>query len=251
MRVVSLVPSLSHALCDLGCRDMLVGVTNFCVRPADLHRSSSLIGGTKDPNLQKIADLKPNIILVNTEENKPEDIDFCREISTVIETYPKSPIDVPAMLRTLGKGLNAVDQAESYAAKIEESIGDLAKSDLKKSKKFLYYIWQEPYMIAGIDTYISRSLELLGWVNAYDGSDRYPVVSANEVARLSPDIVLLSSEPYPFRVRDAKKFVEATGWEAERILKIDGQLLSWYGTLTLEMLKKMSANEIGAPMIKR
>ncbi len=236
MRIVSLVPSLTETVCELGLRRELVGCTPFCVRPPGLQRTAALVGGTKDPDLAKVARLAPTHILVNEEENKPEHIAALHQLAPTLCTFPKDPREVPAMLRELGRFLGL--DAEGAAAAVERLAG--AMPVFATRKRFLYYIWREPYMVAARDTYISAMLELAGLENAMPaGVIRYPELTVAQARGLRPDFVLLSTEPYPFRSRDVERLKRE--WpDAPEILKADGQLFSWYGTLAREALAQMA-----------
>jgi ABC-type hemin transport system substrate-binding protein len=239
MRIVSLVPSLSETVWALGLRKHLVGCTNFCVEPKDLGRTAARIGGTKDPDLDHIRSLRPTHILVNQEENPREPVlELAREVPTLV-TFPKGPEDVPAMLRDIGRFLACETVAERSAAAIEKQ---LQAPHGHKPRRFLYLIWQNPYMLAGPDTYISRTLQSIGWVNAYEGQDRYPALDASALAACHADIILLSSEPYPFRMRDADRLL-AQWPSAPRLARVDGQMLSWFGTRTQQALEQLSQEE--------
>ncbi len=237
-RIVSLVPSLSETVCDLGLRDSLVGCTNFCVEPKDLHRTATRIGGTKDPDLQLIRSLRPTHILANQEENLREPIlELAREIPTLV-TFPKGPEDVPNMLREMGRFLACETVTENWASAIDA----LLQSPYREPRRFLYMIWQNPYMLAGPDTYISRTLGQIGWINAYQGPERYPTMDVTDLDACRADIILLSSEPYPFRKRDAEK-LKAQWPTAPRLARVDGQMLSWFGTRTKEALEQIMKEE--------
>lgn len=239
MRIVSLVPSLSETICILGLRDKLVACTNFCVEPKDLHRTAARIGGTKDPDLDHIRSLQPTHILANQEENPKDPIlELARDIPTLV-TFPKGPEDVPSMLRDIGRFLDCETEAEKWACSVEDL---LRKAHPHKPQRFLYLIWQNPYMLAGPDTYISRTLQSIGWVNAYEGPERYPALDIPELAACRPEIILLSSEPYPFRRRDAERLRDH--WpSAPRMARVDGQMLSWFGTRTREVLEQLGKDE--------
>jgi len=240
LRIVSLVPSLSHTVCELGLKDQLVGCTNFCVLPAGLHRSATLIGGTKDPDLAKIASLKPTHIIVNEEENKPKHIAACEEICPVLQTFPRGPADTPALFSSLAAFLGSA-AADKTAEECRLLLDHIGKTNIRLSggKSFLYFIWRSPYMLVGRDTYISRMLELAGLENAYQGPERYPSVTTEECQEMNADLLLLSSEPFPFRKRHAKELRQA--WQmAPPIYKVDGQLWSWYGSLTVKALHALA-----------
>lgn len=239
MRIVSLVPSLTHMLCDFGLQEKVVGCTQFCVEPKNLHRTATLVGGTKDPSIEAIAALRADRIFVNSEENKPEHIEECRKLAPTLETFPRSPHEVPAMLRQCAAFVDL--DGESFAGECESAIEKLesvAKASVQKTT-YLYLIWREPYMAAGFDTYISRMLELAGYENSLtDHKDRYPAIGVDEMVKLNPKHLFLSSEPYPFRKRDADRLrLEWPG--SPRMLRADGQALSWYGTMTAPALRDL------------
>ena len=164
MRIVSLVPSLSHTLVEMGLRQYIVGVTKFCILPADLHRSSAIVGGTKDPDIEKILSLKPTHILVNEEENRIEDVDVLARETQVVQTFPKGPEDVPAMIRTIGAQLDpagAKGDWKGMALRMDQRLAKLGSQVPKRN--VLYFIWKDPYMVVGNETYISKSLKLFGF----------------------------------------------------------------------------------------
>jgi ABC-type Fe3+-hydroxamate transport system substrate-binding protein len=199
-----------------------------------------LVGGTKDPDLSVIADLSPDLIIVNTEENRADDIARCRSIAEVVETFPTSPKDVPDMLRTIGRAIDAFTQADERAAVIEEQIQHLEKVCPGSNVSFAYFIWKQPYMVASTDTYISRSLELAGFHNVIKQHVRYPSIELGVMRDLHPEVIFLSSEPYPFRQRDVGEILSAYP-SVKRLMRIDGRLMSWYGTTTLELLQQLAS----------
>lgn len=245
-RIVSLVPSLSETVVTQGMRDELVGCTQFCVEPPDLHRTAKVVGGTKDFDLEHIRNLKPTHILANQEENPRELIEALQKEFPVLLTFPKSPYDVPAMLRDMDRFLETKARFEPLALMLESQFRSL--DPMANPKKYLYFIWREPYMLAGRDTYISRFLECFGWLNAYTGDERYPQISVEEMKVTSVDVCLFSSEPYPFRKRDAERF-RAEWPESPEILKIDGRLLSWYGSASVEAWQMLQAVARGQPLV--
>lgn len=247
MRIVSLVPSLTHMLCELGFESQIVGCTAFCVDPASVSRSAVIVGGTKDPDMTLIECLSPTHILVNDEENRRVDIECCQNLAATLLTFPKTVADVPAMLRSVGAFLGAFSQANRVAENIEREIFCLSAATREgletgkwRKRRFLYYIWRSPYMVAGHDTYISSLLELLGFVNVAPRDARYPELPVEAAIELGADLLLLASEPYPFRRRDGKRL--RLEWPTSpEMVKIDGKILSWYGTLTLNALHQLKA----------
>lgn len=244
MRLVSLVPSLTDMACTFGLRPALVGCTKFCIRPAGLRKTAALIGGTKDPDLDAIRALRPTHILVNEEENKPEHIEACKRAAPTFVSFPKGPHDGPGMLREVGAWLGVPQEGQTWAKAVEER---LAAVKAGPKRRFLYFIWREPYMVAARDTYIDGMLALAGYENAAPAGDtRYPQMTIEQIRAARADVLLLSTEPYPFRVRDVVRLREE--WpEAPEILKADGQLFSWYGTLQVEALDAMIAWVAGRP----
>ena len=237
MRIVSLVPSITATVADLGLEASLVGCTSFCVDPPGLARRITVVGGTKDPNLNQIRSLAPDRILVNTEENRAEDIALCRTIAPVHESFPKSPRDVPDMIRAIGIFLGEDHAGTLLATDTEKAIDDLANAGKKNIShdSFVYLIWRNPWMVAGNDTYISQLLECAGLRNAM-AKTRYPTATMENILNLSPEIVFFSSEPWPFRKRDCEAF--SAEWQARtsrpipRLLKINGKSMSWHGSET-------------------
>lgn len=229
-RIVSLVPSLSETVCDLGLRDELIACTKFCIEPKDLHRSCTLVGGTKDFDVAQILSLNPTHILCNQEENPKAPVEELMKHVPTSVTFPKSPKDVPAMLRDIGDFLAARDPFERAARELE---GAMQALQLLPRQRFLYFIWRQPYMIAGRDTYISRFLEQWGWENAAPKDERYPSLEPNEITAAKADLILFSSEPFPFRKRDADRLRTEIA-DCPPIYRIDGQMLSWFGTRTVK-----------------
>ncbi len=237
---------MSETLVAAGLRDEIVGCTQFCIEPKDLHRSAQVVGGTKDFSIEKIRALKPTHILINQEENPRELVeDLMREPFPWHMSFPKAPRDVPPMIRSVGEFLGAREAFEPLARELEAMLVSLPAP--KFQGRYLYFIWREPYMLAGPDTYISRLLELFGWENAYRGDVRYPRIEIPELDLIAPDICFFSSEPYPFRKRDGERLREE--WAAcPEIRKIDGRLMSWHGSAlreALEMLKAVQVNGLG------
>ncbi len=242
MRIVSLVPSLTKTVCDFGLQKNMVGCTNYCIDPPNLNRTSARIGGTKDPNIEAIFSLAPTHVLVNEEENKPSDIAILQSRFNVLNTFPKSPSDVPDLLIKMGDFLACPEIGRQRAAVLQKALAELgANPHVFKSlgRRFAYLIWRDPWMAVSEDTYISRFLELFGMENVVKSDARYPVVEPKELASLTPDVLLMSSEPWPFRKRDAGAWREMVGDTAAKIYWIDGKVMSWYGATTLMAIEEI------------
>jgi ABC-type Fe3+-hydroxamate transport system substrate-binding protein len=242
LRIVSLVPSLTETVCALGLQDGLVGVTNFCTHPAGLHKSCEIVGGTKDPDIKKIKNLNPSHILVNVEENKPEHIEDLKEMTNVLVTDVRTVDDVPAMFQSLGEFLSCEESSKALAREIKEL---MTKLDQDPNKVFsaLYYIWKDPWMVVSSDSYISSMLRLFGIENiiSYDQKQgekgRYPELTREQLNSLDRDLDLFSTEPWPFRKRDISALLGLIDRKIEPY-KVDGKIFSWYGSTTVDALKK-------------
>jgi len=230
---------------DFGLREQIVGCTSFCVEPKGLARTARLVGGTKDPDLQAIRDLAPTHILVNEEENKPEHVRACTEIAETLVTFPRSPFDLPALLEEAGRFLDRSGVARRFASEAAQVLQAVKVAVHRRQaaggaakRRFLYYIWREPYMVAAEDTYISAMLELAGLENAAPKGTRYPELPISVARLASADLVLFSTEPYPFRKRDVERF-QGEWPDVPEVLRADGQLFSWYGTMGIKALKEL------------
>lgn len=233
-RIVSMVPSISQTLSAVGLRDEIVGCTQFCVDPPGLAKSITIVGGTKDPQIDVITKLQPTHIIVNAEENTRPVIEACQNIAPTLITFPKNPDEVPRMLEDLGDFLQA---APLFAPLIQDIQTALQRATApSQSRSFLYLIWQNPWMAVGQDTYISSLLTGSGWRNAYQGAERYPSLTLEAMRELRPDVLLFSSEPYPFRQRDWER-MRASWPDIPESWKCDGQTLSWHGFYTAAALK--------------
>lgn len=238
MRIVSLVPSVTATIADLGLQQNLVGCTTFCIDPPGLARRITVVGGTKDPDIGKIKALAPDRILVNTEENRADDIAACRAIAPVLESFPRSPCDVPRMIREIAAFTGTTAAGDVMARRTESNLKQLEETAARHGKRtrFIYLIWRNPWMATGNDTYISRFLELAGYVNCVN-AERYPRMTMGQLISAGPDVVFFSSEPWPFRNRDIEAF--KAEWHAAAgptqipgLFKIDGKALSWHGSET-------------------
>jgi len=224
-RIVSLVPSLSELVVELGLGEALVGVTRFCVHPAELRKTRRVVGGTKDPKLERIRALKPDLVLANVEENRREDVEALAELPvyvTRVETLPHSW----ELVRDLGALLGAAAKAEPLAAQIEAGFRAL---DTAPAIRVAYLIWWEPLMAVGGETFIHELLASAGLVNVFAERPRYPSLSLEELRQAEPELVLLSSEPFPFREQHAAALRAALPPETQ-IEHVDGEVCSWYGS---------------------
>lgn len=226
-RIVSLVPSQTELLFDLGLEKEVVGITKFCVHPKSGFAFASKVGGTKMLHLDKIKELKPDLIIANKEENERSQIDeLAKEfpVWTSDITTLKEALD---MIRALGRLTGKADRAEAILAEIEPGFAKINKPAVNQSLRVGYFIWKDPYMVAGLQTFINEVLEVAGWKNAF-GKARYPVLTNDDIRRAQPDIIFLSSEPYPFKEKHLAEFRAIC--PKATILLVDGELFSWYGS---------------------
>jgi len=226
-RIVSLVPSQTELLVDMGLRDKIVGITKFCVHPKNLRINCSVVGGTKNVNFDKIAALNPDFILCNKEENTFEMVTALEEIAPVWVSDIYNIEDTLEMILRLGE----IFKVEVVASELISEI--IIKRDqflrfIEKvpRKKVAYLIWKNPYMAAGKMTFINVLLELNKFQNILvDDNSRYPEINLRDME--NADLILLSTEPYPFKEEDAMLLRNESGVEV-RI--VDGEYFSWYGS---------------------
>jgi len=235
MRVVSLCPSLTELVFDLGRGDSLVGRTKFCVHPADRVGAVPSMGGTKNPRIDRIVAARPDLVLLNEEENRREDAEALHAAGVACHvSFPKTALDTAAMVRAIGDALDARDAAGRIAADIESRHARVrAEAAARAPVRWAYLIWRDPWMAVSGDTFVSALLEDAGGVNVFATRDvRYPTVTPEELAAAEPARVLLSSEPFPFADRHADELAALTGLPRDRFRLVDGELLSWHGSRT-------------------
>lgn len=234
-RIVSLVPSVTELVCELGLGPQLVGRTGFCIHPAPVVAAIPKIGGTKDVNIEKIRRLAPTHLLVNIDENEKPTVDaLAGFVPNVIVTHPVAPQDNLALYRLLG-GIFGVDAAaESLCAQFEYELA-LTLARPQRRQRVLYAIWQDPWMTVSADTYIARMLALVGWTQwAAPSARRYPEFRWSDEVVDSIDEVLLSTEPYRFTDAHADALERQIG---KPVRLVDGEMLSWYGSRAIAGLR--------------
>ncbi len=227
MRIVSLVPSLTELLCELGLADQLVGRTGFCVHPASVVRNIPKVGGTKSVNLDKLRALDPTHVILNKDENLRETAQALSEfVPNLVITHPLGPLDNLALYRQFGTAFGREREAEALCARFQAAYNAAA------GKKYpelgvLYLIWKDPWMTVSRDTYISRTLAVFGMQTLPEATDsRYPRMAHVEPWVAQADLVLVSTEPYRFGEEHLAQIQAATGKPARLI---DGEMTSWYG----------------------
>ncbi|ARK11160.1 helical backbone metal receptor [Fibrella sp. ES10-3-2-2] len=252
-RIVSLVPSQTELLFDLGLTQEVVGITKFCTHPADKVAASTLIGGTKNVNINRVAALKPTLILANYEENTEADVQALRPIAPVHVTDVKTLSDALVMIRGVGGLVGRAAAADAMARQIGASFAANRLVGASTGPSVAYLIWRKPWMVAARDTFIDAMLAEAGFINAFSDPNwpnaqwvRYPVVTEADLQRARPDLLFLSSEPYPFREKHIGELAQYCP-DAD-IQLVDGELFSWYGSRLLHAARyfaKLRSNLIG------
>lgn len=233
MRIVSLVPSLTELVCELGLAGHLVGRTGFCVHPAPIVKRIPKVGGTKTVNLEKIRALAPTHVILNKDENLRETAEaLAAFVPNLIVTHPLAPEDNLALFRQFGTAFGRQREAETLCARFETAL-QAATQRSYPERKVLYLIWKDPWMSVSRDTYISRTLRLFGLHTLpATTAERYPTLPALDGQGV--DLVLLSSEPYRFAERHLAEVASLAGRPA---LLVDGEMTSWYGPRAIAGLR--------------
>lgn len=231
-RIVSLVPSQTELLYDLGLGIAVAGITKFCVHPAEWFREKPRVGGTKTLDFKKIEALKPDLIIGNKEENERE------QIEQLAQKYPVWMSDIATlddafdmMLRT-GELTGKQTESRLLVEKIKEAFSGIRPAGKPHRRPSVaYFIWRKPYMVAGRGTFIDAMLHEAGLENVFAHKDRYPEISLEDLAEARPEFILLSSEPYPFAEKHFAAFREVC--PESGIARVDGEMFSWYGSRLL------------------
>lgn len=227
-RIISLVPSQTELLFDLGLDTEIIGITKFCIHPREKFKGSTKIGGTKMLDLRKIRELKPDLIIGNKEENDRA------QIEELMKEFPVWMSDIQVlseaidMIRQIGELTGRLEKAIVIADDVNEQFLKLKK--IHKPYRTAYFIWKDPYMLAGKQTFIDDILSRGGFENAIS-EDRYPEISVDQLKKLNPECIFLSSEPYPFKDEHVKE-IKSICPDA-RVSIVDGEMFSWYGSRLL------------------
>jgi ABC-type Fe3+-hydroxamate transport system substrate-binding protein len=240
VRIVSLVPSITELVCDLGLTDRLVGRTGFCSHPREVVRRIPKVGGTKDVDLEKLVALAPTHLIVNVDENRRETVAALREhVPHIIVTHPLAPEDNVALYRLLGVMFGVEAAALALAQQLESALEQARQAARQwPRERVLYLIWRNPWMTVGRDTYISRTLAAVGWDTVPEHTaTRYPEVRLDSATLHDVDIVLLSTEPYLFRERHVAELAALPALAGRRLMLVDGEMTSWYGSRAIAGLR--------------
>jgi ABC-type Fe3+-hydroxamate transport system substrate-binding protein len=225
-RIISLVPSQTELLFDLGLAEKVVGVTKFCIHPAEARTKAVVIGGTKNFDFDKIASLKPDLIIANKEENYQSGIE---QLATKYPVWLSDISNLPEalmMMRRVGFMVGKKEAADKLAAEVDASFAALRVDGPALSAA--YFIWRKPYMVAATGTFVDDMLRRAGFANVFAAQSRYPEITPEQLAAAAPQRILLSSEPYPFGEKHIAEFRAL--YPAATVQIVDGELFSWYGS---------------------
>ena len=229
-RIISLVPSQTELLYDLGLDDEVIGITKFCVHPHEWFRNKQRIGGTKNVNMDLVRSLQPDLIIANKEENTQAQVE---ELAALFPTWVSNIQTIDdglQMIRDVGALVGKSERAQLLTTDITNGFNNLKKAAVPQ--RVAYFIWRNPWMCAGGDTFINNMIEQMGWTNVLAGKMRYPEIALQELADKQVNKILLSSEPYPFKDAHIAE-IKAVLPDAE-VLLVDGEMFSWYGSRMLE-----------------
>ena len=238
VRIVSLVPSITELVCDLGLADRLVGRTGFCIHPRDTLRDIPKVGGTKDVDIERVRALAPTHLIVNIDENPRPVVDALRpHVPGVIVTHPVEVEDNLALYRLLGHVFDREAAAAALAQRLQRAL-ELARAEPFEPARVLYLIWRAPWMTVGPQTYIARMLAQVGLTAvAPSSAQRYPEVDFDRFGAENFDAVLLSSEPYRFGDAHLRELRADPRLGDRPVLMIDGEMTSWYGSRAIAGLE--------------
>lgn len=224
-RIISLVPSQTELLFDLGLEEEIIGITKFCIHPKDKCKGKRKIGGTKQFDFELIAALRPDLIIGNKEENYKEGIERLSDSFPVWMSDVYDIEDALNMITGIGEITGKNEVAIALANKINKNFGNFTP---RINKKALYLIWRNPYMVVGTNTFIHEMMRLCGFENVLKSQERYPAISEEEITALNPEVILLSSEPYPFKEKHIHEFHKMA--PKATIMLVDGEMFSWSGS---------------------
>lgn len=230
-RIISLVPSQTELLYDLGLTDEVVGQTLFCIHPVEMREAKPLVGGTKNVKIDRVHALNPDLIIANKEENDKAQIEELMDKYPVWVSDIKTLDDAIQMVKQVGLLVNKSIEADAIATFIYDSFNTFKSVTTNpiKGKSVLYLIWRKPWMCAGNDNFINEMISSMGLVNSTtEKMGRYPELSNQDIAVLNPDFIFLSSEPYPFKEKHMDELQQIC--PQSKIILVDGELFSWYGS---------------------
>ncbi len=232
-RIISLVPSQTELLHYLGLDEETIAITKFCVHPEEWFKNKTRIGGTKTLDLDKIISLEPDLIIANKEENVKEQVELLAEKFPVWVTDVNNLTDAYTMIIDIGLLTGRNDIAVKLIDNIKTRFELLFQLlNVNRRISVVYLIWKNPFMTIGGDTFISNMLEQAGLINVYSNQKRYPEILLSELKNTVCELILLSSEPYPFKQKDIDELRKEL--PGKKIMLADGEMFSWYGSRLLQ-----------------
>jgi iron complex transport system substrate-binding protein len=230
----------------MGLADALVGVTRYCIHPKEALAGIPRVGGTKNPDLEAIRALRPDLVFCNSEENRGEDIELLGREFRVDVSHPRTVAEIPALLRHFGRLTGREEESEKISLKVEEALG---RVESRMGFRYVYLIWKDPWMTVGPRTYIADLLRRVGGSLSFKekifSESDYPTFSESEIIASSPDVLVLPDEPYRFRERDAAFWRERL--PGSRVVLVSGDDFCWHGMRTLRGLEAAAALAAAAP----
>ena len=226
-RIISLVPSQTELLYDLGLSEEVVGITKFCVHPEEWFHTKTRIGGTKNINIEKIIALKPDLIIANKEENVKEQVVTLQQYTEVYVSDVTDLADAKQMILKVAELIDKKRKAIALIDEIERKFESLQQTHQYKISA-AYCIWRDPYMVAGGDTFINDMMHACGFENVFKSKTRYPEINIEQLKAFDCKLLLLSSEPYPFKQKHIDELQPLL--PGIKIILVDGEMFSWYGS---------------------
>lgn len=232
-RIISIVPSITELLYDLGLTNEVIGITRFCVHPEEWFHHKTRIGGTKALHLDKIKSLQPDLIIANKEENLKEEVEELAKHTDLWLTDVHTLGDALQMIEDIG--ILVGKETAAYQLRVQIDSGFRELDQLVRHRKKLrvaYFIWKSPWMVCGNDTFIHEMLSYCGWENCFTDLSRYPEIALEELEKRGCERILLSSEPFPFGKKHADELKKQI--HEMDIQLVDGEMFSWYGSRLLK-----------------
>ena len=236
-KIISLVPSQTELLWYLGLEKEVTGITKFCIHPENWFTTRTRVGGTKNVNIPLIKKLQPDLIIANREENVKEQVEELAKDFTVWITNVNNLKDALAMIKDIGKLTHRIKKAQTLITRIKTNFSQLQtclrhRQATNRPLQTCYLIWQKPYMTVGGDTFINDMMKQCGLQNIFEDRKRYPEITLAQLQVAGCQLILLSSEPYPFKQKHADELHQQL--PGKKILLVDGEMFSWYGSRLLE-----------------
>ncbi len=230
-RIISLVPSITELLFDLGLNNEIVGITKYCVHPKELIKNKTVVGGVHNIDFATINALKPDLIIANKEENSKSEILQLAKNQNVWVSDVRNFNQALILIKNIGELTNKIEAAKEINKKIVDKFHN--NKIAKKNIKVAFLIWKDPYMTINKDTFINAMIEMCGLTNVFaKKTEQYPKITLNEIKQANPNFILLSSEPYNFNDNDAKEIKYKLPFS--KIKFVDGEMFSWYGSHMLK-----------------